>query len=69
MKTTNVKASSILGRHGFRPVIYVYEGDRFLWKQMAKVYFVKDQDAIEFAQRMRLELMAEWINNSTKAVA
>ena len=65
---TTVEAKSILGKHGFKPVIYVYENNKYLWKQSEPVYFVHQEHAIECAQRMRNEILAQWAINN-KAVA
>lgn len=66
---TTIRATSIMGRHGFKPCIYVYEDDRFLWRQTEPIYFVNDEDAIECARRMRMELLFQWVKNSTQEVA
>ncbi len=68
MSITKIKVTSILGRHGYKPAIIVYENDKFLWKQSEPVYFVHDEHALEYARKMRNELLVQWIKNN-KAVA
>lgn len=69
MNITTIEAKSLLGKHGYRPVIYVYENDKFLWRQTEPIWFVNDSDAMEYAGRMKNELLVQWIKNNTQEVA